>query len=61
MSDPCSDGECMCSPARTAAWRGISAEEIADAITCLCVEKGGVCDIDPCKCRNQDVAEEGAW
>ena len=37
----------------------ICADEAADEITCLCVEKGGVCDQDPCHCKNQDEAKDG--
>lgn len=37
-------------------------EEFAEAIECLCVEKGGTCDRgEDCRCKNQDVAEDGEW
>lgn len=39
----------------------LDAEEFTEAIECLCVERGGKCDCDPCHCKNQDVAEEGEW
>lgn len=38
----------------------ICGDEMADDLTCLCVEKGGVCDLPVCKC-NQDVAKDGEW
>ena len=40
-------------------WEEAEAEDIERALEGLCVEKDGKCACDPCRCKNQEIAEPG--